>query len=177
MLLQNYQESWANDFKEIKKVLEEALFKRGVSIIHIGSTSIPGLAAKPVIDIDIVYGPGVDFNEVKDGLERVGYYHNGDQGIKGREVFKRGPLAIKHKLLDTIRHHLYVCPAHSVEWDRHLLFRNFLVENERERQQYQEIKRQIAEKAKQDGKKYAQLKEVEAREFIQSIIERAKRER
>jgi GrpB-like predicted nucleotidyltransferase (UPF0157 family) len=68
-----------------------------------------------------------------------------------------------------------VCPINSEEFSRHILFRNFLIENERERQQYQEIKMQIAEEAKQDRKMYAYLKDVEARDFIHSIIERAKR--
>jgi GrpB-like predicted nucleotidyltransferase (UPF0157 family) len=122
-----------------------------------------------------VYGLNVDFEEVKDGLEKIGYYHNGDQGIKGREVFKRAQFAEKHKILDAISHHLYVCPIHSEELNRHILFRDFLIENGTERKQYQEIKMQLAKEAQQDGKKYALLKEVKARDFIQSIIERAKK--
>jgi GrpB-like predicted nucleotidyltransferase (UPF0157 family) len=89
MLLQHYQERWANDFKEIEKVIGEAFSKTDVSVVHVGSTSVPELAAKPIIDIDVVYGPGVEFNEVKDRLEKIGYRHNGNQGIKEREVFKR----------------------------------------------------------------------------------------
>jgi GrpB-like predicted nucleotidyltransferase (UPF0157 family) len=177
MLLQHYQERWVDDFKEIKKVIREALLIVDVSIVHVGSTSVPKLAAKPIIDIDVVYGPGVEFNEVKDGLEKIGYYHNGNQGIKEREVFKRCKLTKKHRILDSISHHLYVCPIHSEEFNQHLLFRNFLIKNKRERQQYQEIKIQIAEDAKQDGKKYAHLKDVEARDFILSIIERAKKKK
>jgi GrpB-like predicted nucleotidyltransferase (UPF0157 family) len=175
MLLQDYQERWVNDFKTIEQVIKEAFVKINVSIVHVGSTSVPKLAAKPIIDIDVVYGPGVDFEEVKEELERIGYYHNGNQGIKEREVFKRSKLTKKHETLDSISHHLYVCPFHSEEFNRHLLFKNFLIENERERQQYQKIKMQIAEEAKQDGKKYAHLKEVLARDFIHSIIERAKK--
>ena len=177
MLLQYYQERWADYFKEIRKVIQEALLKTDVLIIHIGSTSVPGLAAKPVIDIDVVYGLNVEFEEVKNELEKIGYYHNGNQGIKEREVFKRCKLTKKHRILDSISHHLYVCPIHSEEFNQHLLFRNFLIKNKRERQQYQEIKIQIAEDAKQDGKKYARLKDVEARDFILSIIERAKKKK
>jgi GrpB-like predicted nucleotidyltransferase (UPF0157 family) len=64
---------------------------------------------------------------------------------------------------------------HSKEFNQHLLFRNFLINNERERQQYQEIKMEIAEEAKQDGKTYAYLKDVKAGGFIRSIIERAQK--
>ena len=174
MILQDYQERWVDDFKEIKNVIQEALFKREVFIVHIGSTSIPNLAAKPIIDIDVVYGPSVDFKGVKEGLEKIGYCHNGNQGIKDREVFKRCRLTGKHEILDAISHHLYVCPIYSEEFNRHLLFKHYLIENERERQ-YQEFKMQIAEAAKQDKKKYTYLKEVETRAFIHSIIDSAKK--
>lgn len=174
MLLQHYQKRWVDDFEKIKKVTEEALVNIDVSIVHIGSTSVPNLAAKPIIDIDVVYGAGPAFEEVKFGLERKGYYHNGNQGIEEREVFKRTDSAKKHEILDFIPHHLYVCPFASEEFHRHLLFKNFLIENEEERQLYQKIKMQIAEEAKQDAKKYAHLKEVFAKDFIYSIIERAK---
>ena len=114
---------------------------------------------------------------MKNELEKIGYDHNGNQGIKEREVFKRYPSTVKDKILDTIRHHLYVCPSQSEEVRRHLLFRDFLIENERERQRYQQIKIQLAEEAKQDRKKYADLKQIKASEFIQSVIERAKKEK
>jgi GrpB-like predicted nucleotidyltransferase (UPF0157 family) len=135
MLLQDYQERWIEDFKKIKEVINEALFRVDVSIVHVGSTSVPKLAAKPIIDIDVVYGPSADFMEVKAGLEKIGYHHNGNQGIKEREVFKRCQSTKKHEILDSISHHLYVCPINSEEFSRHILFRNFLIANERERQQ------------------------------------------
>jgi len=176
MLIQEYQERWASDFREIKKVIQDALLTMDVSIVHIGSTSVPQLAAKPIIDIDVIYGPHVNFAEVKKELEKIGYYHNGNQGIQEREVFKRQKSIKKHKILDFINHHLYVGPIHSEELNEHLLFRNFLIENETARQQYQTIKIQITEEAKQDQKKYAQLKEIKASSFINAIIERAKQE-
>jgi GrpB-like predicted nucleotidyltransferase (UPF0157 family) len=174
MLIQEYQEKWAKDFKEIKEVINEALLNMNVAIEHIGSTSVPWLAAKPIIDIDVIYGPDVDFEDLKKALERLGYFYNGNQGIQEREVFKRQQLTQKHKVLDFIDHHLYVCPIHSKELNDHLLFRNFLIENEISRLEYEQIKLQIAKEANQDHKKYAQLKQIKAKSFIQSIIERAK---
>ncbi|MDO1451362.1 GrpB family protein [Rhodocytophaga aerolata] len=174
MLIQEYQEKWAKDFKEIKQVINEVLLGMNVSIEHIGSTSVLQLAAKPIIDIDVIYEPNVDFKELKKALEKIGYFYNGNQGIQEREVFKRQLLTQKHKVLDFITHHLYVCPIHSKELRGHLLFRNFLIENENSRLEYEQIKLQIAQEANQDHKKYAQLKEIKAKSFIQSIIERAK---
>lgn len=174
MLIQNYQSSWIHDFNSIKEVIREALCDTEITIEHVGSTAIENLAAKPIIDIDIVYNKSVSFEAIKRGLEKLGYYHNGDQGIKKREVFKREKLNKKHSILDFITHHLYVCPLHSKELQRHLIFRDYLIKNANEREAYQKIKFEIAEKANQDQKVYAKLKETMATEFIESILEKAK---
>lgn len=89
MLIQEYQEKWVEDFKAIESVITDALIGLNISIEHVGSTAVPKLAAKPIIDIDIVYGNTVPFETIKKGLERIGYFHNGNQGIINREVFKR----------------------------------------------------------------------------------------
>jgi GrpB-like predicted nucleotidyltransferase (UPF0157 family) len=174
MLLQEYKESRIEDFNEIKKVIAEALLNHPVSIEHVGSTAIPQLAAKPIIDIDIVYAENAAFDELKIRLEKIGYYHAGNQGVAGREVFKRVKTAGKHNVLNFIVHHLYACPANREELQRHISFRDYLIKNEEARVQYQNLKYEIAEEANQDRKKYAQLKEVKATAFINSIIEKAK---
>lgn len=174
MLIQNYQSSWIHDFKSIKEVITEALWDTKITIEHVGSTAIKKLAAKPIIDIDIIYDKSMSFEEIKKGLEKLGYYHNGDQGIKEREVFKRENLNKKHSILDFTTHHLYVCPLHSKELQRHLMFRDYLIKNKKEREAYQKIKFEIAEKANQDQKIYAKLKEIMAKEFIETILKKAK---
>ncbi len=172
MLIQEYQEIWVNDFNRIKAVFEKNL--PGIDIEHIGSTSIKYLAAKAIIDIDIVYNRPISFEDVKEGLEKLGYYHNGNQGIEGREVFKRDKQKKRHLILDSIKHHLYVCEANNEELQRHLIFRDYLRENEEERKEYENLKWEIAEKTNQDRKEYAKLKETMAQEFVDSIIEKAK---
>lgn len=174
LLIQKYKESWVSDFKQIKKVINEVFLNMEVSIEHIGSTAIRGLSAKPIIDIDIVFDPTIDFEIIKSNLEKLGYYHNGDQGIKDRAVFKRRESNKKHKVLDFINHHLYACPLHSEELKRHIIFRNYLNEHEVERKKYENIKYKIAEEANQDKKVYAELKEVKAKKLIESILKKAK---
>jgi len=180
MLLQKHQPIWAHNFEQIKSLILKTLFElninvdKDIAIEHIGSTSIPNLAAKPIIDIDLVYGAAIKFEELKKGLEKIGYYHNGDQGIKDREAFKRIESKEKNKVLDGINHHLYVCPYYSAEHQRHLLFRDFLIAHEEERQQYEDLKFAIAEEACQDKGVYAKIKETRARDFINSIIEKAR---
>lgn len=173
MLIQEYRESWIEDFKAIKSVINDALMNLNISIEHIGSTAVPKLAAKPIIDIDIVYGNDVPFETIKSGLEKIGYYHNGNQGIINREVFKRGMLENKHQILDTITHHLYVCPVDSEELQRHITFRNYLIANESAKIEYQQLKYEISAAANQDKKQYAALKEVKARTFINDILAKA----
>jgi GrpB-like predicted nucleotidyltransferase (UPF0157 family) len=172
MLIQEYQESWVEDFNAIRDVLNETLRGLTVSIEHIGSTSILNQAAKPIIDIDIIIDNYQSFDAVKSQLESVGYFHAGDQGIENREVFKRDKL-LHHKVLDSITHHLYVCPIESEELKKHLLFRDFLRANAEARIEYQNLKYEIAEGANQDRKKYAELKEVKAKSFINAIIKKA----
>ena len=173
MLIKEYQKGWVNDFNAIKAVIKSNLQTINIEIEHVGSTSIEKLAAKPIIDIDIIYFNQAAFDPLRKGLEQLGYYHNGNQGIKGREVFKRQELKRSHQILDTIKHHLYVCPISSEELKRHLIFRDFLRAHEKDRIKYEKLKYSIAEKANQDRKEYAKLKEVMARAFVESIIERA----
>ena len=175
MLLSKYQTQWPIDFAAIANVITQELTALRVHIEHVGSTAIPALDAKPIIDIDICYQPAVQFDDVKKGLENLGYYHNGNQGILDREVFKRGPDGGTHVILDHIHHHLYVCPSHSIEYRRHLMFRDYLRTHPVERQAYERLKYLLTVEAGQDRKRYAQLKEVKARDFIEEVLIKAQR--
>ncbi|MCU0436766.1 MAG: GrpB family protein [Raineya sp.] len=172
MLIQEYQSSWADDFQNIKNEILKALSHLTVTIEHVGSTAVPHLAAKPIIDIDIIFDKEIRFDDIKKGLEKLGYYHNGNQGIVDRDVFKRNN-SVQNNVLDSITHHLYVCPIYSQELKRHLSFRDYLIKNEKDRTEYQNLKYQIAEEANQDRKLYAQLKEVKAKDFISDILKKA----
>lgn len=170
MLLQPYNTEWATHFNAIKTALDNALQPLPIIIEHVGSTAVTNLAAKPIIDIDIVFNEATaSFSNVKSKLARIGYYHNGNQGIADREVFKR-KLLVRHPILDTISHHLYVCSSNSKELQKHLIFRDHLRNNEADRIAYQALKLTIAEAAKQDRKLYAALKETQATAFINGII-------
>jgi GrpB-like predicted nucleotidyltransferase (UPF0157 family) len=173
MLIQPYQKRWIEDFKAIKEVLDDVLMPLNVTIEHVGSTAVPELAAKSIIDIDIIFVEDVDFNDIKKGLEKIGYFHNGNQGIPNREVFKRGKMLVFHTVLDNIAHHLYVCLKGSEALQRHILLRDYLIAHAEARIQYQNMKYEIAHEAHQDRKKYAELKEVISKDFIDAIIEKS----
>lgn len=169
MLISGYRLDWIYHFEKIKQKLAGHLAGLFVAIEHVGSTSVSGLAAKPIIDVDVVYNEIFGFEKIKNKLESLGYYHNGNQGINGREVFKRN--ANTHDIvLDEIAHHLYVCKQDCPELQRHILFRDYLKKHERARIFYAKLKYEIAEEARQDNKSYAEIKELKAKAFINYCV-------
>ena len=88
MVVVEYDKNWPSDFEKIKKEIEKAIVEPAV-IEHVGSTSIPGMKAKPIIDIDVGLNNWADFEKVKKALAEIGYEHEGDKGITGREAFCR----------------------------------------------------------------------------------------
>ena len=115
-----YNPEWKSDFEKIKKEIEVALGELAERIEHVGSTSVEGLSAKPCIDIDVVIKDYSVFQDVVEKLGEIGYIHEGNLGIEGREAFK-----YFHKA-HLREHHLYVCPKESEELRRHIVFRDFL---------------------------------------------------
>lgn len=170
MLIQPYHPNWKLQFDTIQKILKASLKESILRIEHVGSTSVVGLAAKAIIDIDIIYENDSNFSEICVVLARLGYYHNGNQGIPQREAFKRQKGSTPHPILDTIPHHLYACPKDSRELKRHLSFRNFLRNNDWARDEYTSIKMDIAQQTNQDKEIYSLLKESAATLFIEKIL-------
>ena len=118
-----YDEAWKDDFEKIRAELADALGDLALRIEHVGSTSVPGLSAKPVIDIDVVIKDNTVLNDAVAALAKIGYFHEGDLGIKGREAFGyEGKVHLK-------KHHLYVCAQDSEELKRHIAFRDHLRSN------------------------------------------------
>ncbi|MGI5900222.1 MAG: GrpB family protein [Christensenellales bacterium] len=133
-----YDDSWPSEFMKIKTELETALGGLALRIEHVGSTSVPGLWAKPIIDIDAVIKSYDCLGAVCGRLEAIGYVHRGDLGVKGREAFKY------QKKEHLMRHHLYVCPQDSPELRRHVALRDYLREHPEEAEEYSIVKRQAA---------------------------------
>jgi GrpB-like predicted nucleotidyltransferase (UPF0157 family) len=133
-----YDVGWKEEFLKIKLFLEKTLKDSIISIEHVGSTSVEGLSAKPILDIDIVIKNYSSFQKVKFKLENLGYYHEGNLGIKDREAFGYNGKD------EFMAHHLYVCPADSEELKRHLAFRDYLRIHKEDREKYSEIKLQAS---------------------------------
>ena len=129
-----YDPQWPQAFAAIRQQVEAVLGEGILGIHHVGSTSVPGLSAKPIIDLDVEIRDMSVFDVVRDGLAAIGYEHEGDLGIPGREAFRYEG---KEHLM---KHHLYVCPADSMELKRHLTFRDYLRTHPEAVEAYSQIK-------------------------------------
>ncbi|CAM4158361.1 GrpB family protein [Gillisia limnaea] len=86
ILIEKYKINWIKDFAALIRKIKNGLNGLEYSIEHVGSTSVPNLDSKPIVDIDIIYDNESEFEKIKSGLIKLGYYHKGNQGIEKREV-------------------------------------------------------------------------------------------
>jgi GrpB-like predicted nucleotidyltransferase (UPF0157 family) len=122
-----------------------------IAIEDVGSTAVPGLAAKPVIDLVIVVEPE-DVQRAIDRLNAMGYVHQGNLGVEGREAFgvpEGEP-----------RHHLYISPTDSEELRAQLAFRDRLRADPALANQYEALKRALARRFRDDRVGYTDAKTV-----------------
>ena len=157
-----YQAEWKTAFEKIKTEIEYALGDLALAVEHVGSTSVEGMSAKPCIDLDVVIKDRDVLDAVVGKLEAIGYIHEGDLGIQGREAFK---YTDKPHLM---QHHLYVCHADSVELHRHLTFRNFLRQTPDAVKKYSEVKEKAAALYPDSIEKYMEYKSSCIRELYQT---------
>ncbi|MFE6506022.1 GrpB family protein [Nocardioides sp. NPDC057767] len=131
-----YDQSWPIRFEEVAEILRKALADGPeASVEHVGSTSVPGLAAKPILDIDVIVAPQ-DVPAAVAALVRIGYRHRGDLGVAGREAF--------HAPDDDPRRHVYVCAAGTMNVRNHLAVRDILRRRDDLRDEYAAVKLSLA---------------------------------
>ena len=157
-----YDVSWIKNFLDIKNYILKVLDKLVLSIEHVGSTAVCGLWAKPIIDIDVVIKNYSVLSDVVVALSSIGYKHEGDLGIYGREAFTyEGKVHLQ-------KHHLYVCPKDSVELRKHMAFRDYLRNHPEDVLEYSQKKQQGAKLYPYDVERYVEYKSF----FIKKIYEK-----
>ena len=161
VVVEKWNPKWKDEFERIVDSLGEDVIYNSVKIEHVGSTSVEGLSAKPIIDLDIVI-ENDKFEIIKRLLNDKGYEHEGDLGIEGREAFSYSG---KEELMT---HHLYVCPKDSKELFKHITFRDFLKNNPALASEYSKVKEQAAVLYPDDIDKYMEFKS----EIIEKIYKR-----
>ena len=152
--------AWAHQFEELAEALKSALGPLALAIEHVGSTSVPGLPAKPILDIDVVIDSPDRLPAVAEALGMVGYRHIGDLDIAGREAFTGDGAKVPTDGKGTLwpAHNLYVCAQDSAELAKHLAFRNALRARPDVAQAYAQVKRDLADQFVDDVYAYAEAK-------------------
>jgi GrpB-like predicted nucleotidyltransferase (UPF0157 family) len=157
-----YDPQWPKAYETLHDFLQPLIKDIALKIEHVGSTSVPGLAAKPIIDCDIVINRG-DLPHVERLLQPLGFINRGDLGIPERYAFQGPDLGFKY--------HLYVVYPDSVPYLEHLALRDTLRASSDLRDEYAALKHRLAALHRYDIDAYIEGKTA----FIKTIINQFKR--
>ena len=158
-----YDPAWPDLYERERALIARALGDPAVAIEHVGSTAVPGLGAKPIIDILIAVLDLSDGERCMRPLEELGYEYRGEAGIAGRLYFRKFSGGKRS-------HQIHMVEQESDFWQRHILFRDFLREQPQEAQDYYDVKVRLAERFGTDRLGYNEAKT----EFIESALARAR---
>ncbi|MEL6971157.1 MAG: GrpB family protein [Bacteroidota bacterium] len=147
----DYNPNWPQAFEQEATLLRQALAGVLVEVHHIGSTSVPGLAAKPIIDILPEVNDLALLDAKAPQMEALGYEVMGEYGIPGRRYFRKGGDQRTHHL-----HAFLVGDAHAI---RHLAFRDYLRAHPEVAKAYGELKREVAERSNNNIETYGDGKD------------------
>jgi GrpB-like predicted nucleotidyltransferase (UPF0157 family) len=167
IVVTDYDPEWPNWFETVRQRVWPPVSDIALRIDHVGSTSVPGQAAKPIIDMDIVVASQDRVRPVIDRLAVIGYEWRGDLGVPGREAFQ----AVHDERLPP--HHLYLVVENSKAQLDHWLLRELLRQDSRAREQYGALKRHNVELANRDMDVYVAAKA----QFVAELLARARAER
>jgi NAD-dependent deacetylase len=157
----DYDPEWPKNFVEESERIRAALGDTVVEIEHMGSTAVPELAAKPVIDL-LVGLRDLDLTDDEiASMKDLGYEFLGELGLPGRLFFRKGG--------ETSTHHAHAVVYGEEQWSRHLAFRDFLRSHRAEARRYGDAKRRLAEDVDHDWYAYVERKNP----FTEELFSRA----
>lgn len=149
IIVVDYQPSWSSQYEQERIQILNAIGDTIVDIQHVGSTAVPGLAAKPIIDILLGLEQVPPTPTQVSCLEGLGYLYCGEFGISGRHFFRRGMPRT---------HQIHAVQVGSEFWKTHILFRDFLRTHPEAAQQYEALKRKLAVEFRDDRDRYTDSK-------------------
>lgn len=162
----DYDPEWVDAYEKEERQIRNATGEYLEEIEHIGSTSVPGLAAKPVVDIVAGVETLEDADRCIEPLQTLGwnYVPELEESIPDRRYFRK---------MDSGNHthHLHMVETTSNWWNRHILFRDYLREHPEVVREYEDLKRELAEQHRWNVSEYTGAKT----DFIQNVEERARR--
>ncbi len=167
IVVSDYDPSWPSSFELLHDRIWPIVEGTAVRIDHVGSTAVPGLAAKPIIDMDIVVASADDVAPTIALLGAAGYRWDGDLGVAEREAFS-APTGLERPV-----HHLYLVVAGSRPHADHVLLRDLLRDDDEACRRYEEVKRRSATDAGSDLERYVAAKA----SLVAALLARARAER
>jgi GrpB-like predicted nucleotidyltransferase (UPF0157 family) len=162
VLVLPYDVRWPELFRLERDRLAGIFGERAAGIEHVGSTAVPGLAAKGIVDILLGLRPLELRRENLDAMTRLGYVYRGELGIPGRHFFQKGAPPT---------HHVHAVEHGSVEWLKHMHFRDHLRAHPEDAQSYAKLKRDLAARYPDDRDAYTEGKSP----FVAAVLRRASR--
>ena len=157
-----YDPQWKKDYEEETRRIRDVLGQNMVKVYHVGSTAIPGMAAKPIIDILVEVGNLEAVDCCNEAMKAIGYIAKGENGIVGRRYFLKGQEALR-------THHLHTFQTGNREIARHLSFRDYMMAHPEEAQRYEGLKMELAERFRHNVGGYVEGKD----SYIKEIDKRA----
>lgn len=155
---------WRHAFEQEAKQIAIAIEDNLIHIHHIGSTAIPNIYAKPIIDFLVEVKDILRIDEQSPTIEILGYEAMGEFGLPGRRYFR------KYKTPEIRTHHVHMYQVGSSEITRHLAFRDYMIAHPEAAQQYSELKRKLASKYPQDIEAYMDGKDQFVKEMTQKAL-------
>lgn len=165
IVVADYDPAWAEWFQTLHDLIWPAVSDVAIRIDHVGSTSVPGLAAKPIIDMDIVVATEEQVRPTIERLARIGYRRRGNLGIPGREAFARPATEDGRP-----PHNLYVVVENNMAHQDHWRLRDLLREDAEARAEYGALKKANVALANGDIEAYGHAKE----DLVTRLLERAR---
>jgi len=158
-----YDRRWPQLFENLADILRSRLGDNVLAIDHVGSTAVPGLSAKPLLDVLVAVADLQRARSLEPVLARLGFEHRPDEGISDRHFYRR--------LVGNLRtHHLAVAEPTSRHWRETVVFRDALRRDERLRTDYERLKWDLAEKHPDDIEAYIRGKTA----FVANAVEHAR---
>ena len=147
-----HRAKWRQLFERERRALRERIGHLVVDIQHVGSTAVPGLDAKPIIDIAVAVPYAGAIPQLRQPLCELGYIDRGDAGADGGYIF------VKESAPEVRTHHLHVVAIDDPQWRDYLQFRDKLRADETLRTRYTEFKKALQERFAEDRKGYTSAK-------------------
>ena len=153
-----YHAEWETYYDEEQRRLQAVIADGVEKIEHVGSTAIPGMIAKPILDIAIRVNDMRCIEQSKPALIEMGYVYRGEQGITGRHLFAKG---------DPVTHHVHIMLPDCQNWFKQVCFRDYLLNHPNIALEYAALKRELISNPKIDRKAYSNGKAP----FIERVLD------